>query len=62
MPGSKWRVVADAKDLKPLRVRLFRCTERFSSARSAQDAERAAARPFGAHRRAYVGRGRPGSP
>src|SRR6476620_6659488 len=26
MPGSKWNVVADAKDLNPLRVRLFRCT------------------------------------
>src|SRR4051812_11172706 len=26
MPGSKRKVVADAKDLKPLRVRLFRCT------------------------------------
>jgi len=25
-PGSKWRVVAEAKDLKPLRVRFFRCT------------------------------------
>ncbi len=28
MPGSKWKVVADAKDLNPLRVRLFRCTRR----------------------------------
>src|SRR5215210_6175499 len=26
MPGSKRNVVAEAKDLKPLRVRLFRCT------------------------------------
>src|SRR4249919_1011959 len=26
MPGSKRKVVDDAKDLKPLRVRLFRCT------------------------------------
>src|SRR5512139_879990 len=24
MPGSSWRVVEDAKDLNPLRVRLFR--------------------------------------
>ena len=31
MPGSKWRVVADAKDLNPLRVRLFRCTRENSS-------------------------------
>src|SRR4051794_11161860 len=28
MPGSSCRVVADAKDLKPRRVRLFRCTQR----------------------------------
>lgn len=26
MPGSKRNVVAEAKDLKPLSVRLFRCT------------------------------------
>ena len=26
MPGSKRSVVAEAKDLKPLSVRLFRCT------------------------------------
>src|SRR5918993_5389016 len=26
MPGSKRRVVAEAKDLKPFRVRLLRCT------------------------------------
>jgi len=26
MPGSKCKVVEDAKDLKPLRVKLFRCT------------------------------------
>ncbi len=34
MPGSKRRVVADAKDLKPRRVRLFRCTRRLSSSLS----------------------------
>src|SRR5690349_21149076 len=28
MPGSKRRAVAEAKDLKPRRVRLFRCTAR----------------------------------
>src|SRR5690606_35054505 len=28
MPGSKRRVVADAKDLKPLSVKLFKCTRR----------------------------------
>ena len=31
MPGSKRKVVADAKDLNPLRVRLFRCTRENSS-------------------------------
>jgi hypothetical protein len=31
IPGSKWKVVADAKDLNPLRVRLFRCTREISS-------------------------------
>src|SRR3954471_21718955 len=27
IPGSSFRVVADAKDLKPLTVRLLRCTD-----------------------------------
>jgi hypothetical protein len=28
IPGSKRNVVADAKDLNPLSVRLFKCTRR----------------------------------
>jgi hypothetical protein len=28
MPGSKRNVVAEAKDLKPFNVRLFKCTVR----------------------------------
>ncbi|GAA2116037.1 hypothetical protein GCM10009843_05960 [Nocardioides bigeumensis] len=28
MPGSSWRVVEEAKDLNPFRVRLFRYNER----------------------------------
>src|ERR1700741_2462205 len=35
MPGSKRRVVADAKDLKPRRVRLLRCTRVLLLRRSA---------------------------
>src|SRR3990170_8345440 len=58
MPGSKWKVVADAKDLKPLRVRLFRCTRGISS-------RPATAGPWprgwlGGCVGTYVGRGRPG--
>jgi hypothetical protein len=36
-PGSKFRVVGEANDLKPLRVRLFRCTRTPSDARYQTD-------------------------
>src|SRR3954447_21553385 len=51
MPGSKRKVVADAKDLKPLRVRLFRRTR-------GTPVPGHAAGQAGRGRR-FVGRGRP---
>src|SRR3990170_4614927 len=56
-PGSNWKVVADAKDLKPLRVRLFRCTRGISS-RPATAGPWPRGRP-GVCVGTYVGRGRP---
>ena len=55
MPGSKRKVVADAKDLKPLRVRLFRCT-RWISSRPGTGGRR---EWRWVHWRTNVGRGRP---
>src|SRR4051794_38402479 len=55
MPGSKWNVVADAKDLNPLRVRLFRCTRGTPRPRGAHPPRTAGAGCGGTD----VGRGRP---
>ncbi|GEC99777.1 hypothetical protein KVA01_19320 [Kocuria varians] len=44
-PGSKWNVVADAKDLKPRTVRVFKCTPGVSCVRGAASGRQGAAGP-----------------